>query len=493
MPSTADEAALEKPPEPTAENTGSRLRRLPAPGVGALFTVAIAIGAWLTQLSPLHDNSFLLHLKTGHWILGHGIPHHDIYSFTVPGHEWVAQSWLAEVGYAAADRVAGAAGIKMLNGLLAAAIAILAYRLALRLTRHAARAAFLTAASVGASFPFWESRPLVFGVLLLVVLLWIVEVPGSVLGRRALITVPLVLWAWANLHGTFVLGFGYLLLHLLGRRADGHPLRAGRERALAFGGLLGFALCFVNPYGYRLVLFPFELAGRGGMLQRVVEWMPPNLRTPPGVLFAVWLVAFLAIMFLARRRPTRADALVALVFLVLALWAQRNIALAPLVVLPIVARLSAVSELRDRGRVLNTALIAVLVLLGGRAGLSMLGGPGYELTTAYPTKAMRAVQENGLLGRRLLTTDTWAAYVVHAYWPRQRVFIDDRYDMYPVGVTEDYLRLLDGAPDWQEILDRHRVEVVVWPRPAPLSRYLGAAPGWRRVAENPVAVVYARR
>ena len=57
---------------------------------------------WAIGLAKLSDNSFFWHLRTGEYILDHGIPHHDVFSYTAPGTKWVAQSWLAEVTYARA-------------------------------------------------------------------------------------------------------------------------------------------------------------------------------------------------------------------------------------------------------------------------------------------------------------------------------------------------------------------------------------------------------
>src|SRR4051812_7075388 len=84
--------------------------------LAAAFTTAFAVGSWKVGLQRLHDNSFLIHLTTGRWILDHGIPHHDVYSFTAPGTRFVAQSWLAEIVYALLDRSVGAIGIRLLLG-----------------------------------------------------------------------------------------------------------------------------------------------------------------------------------------------------------------------------------------------------------------------------------------------------------------------------------------------------------------------------------------
>src|SRR5437868_10392655 len=113
---------------PTAAARGtSRL------GLGWVFTALFGVFGWAVGLAKLSDNSFFWHLRTGEYILDHGIPHHDVFSYTAPGTKWIAQSWLAEVTYAVLYRSVGGIGIRLFVGAVGAGIGMLAYRLALRL------------------------------------------------------------------------------------------------------------------------------------------------------------------------------------------------------------------------------------------------------------------------------------------------------------------------------------------------------------------------
>jgi hypothetical protein len=254
--------------------------------MATLFTLVFALGGWRSGLSRLSDNSFFWHLQTGRFILDQGIPHRDIYSFTARGTPWVAQSWLAEVLYGVLDRAAGPFAVRLLGAFTGALVAGLAYRLALRVSRDRLAAMGLTLAAIGASFTLWSERPLFLGILALVGLLWIVEVPESRLGRRPTLAIPVLLWLWANVHGTFALGFVYLGLHLAGRWLEGSPPWLGREGRLLRGAALAGGLCLLNPYGPALLLFPVQLLQRGDILRRVTEWRSPDFRSVQGLTFA---------------------------------------------------------------------------------------------------------------------------------------------------------------------------------------------------------------
>jgi hypothetical protein len=94
---------------------------------------------------------------------------------------------------------------------------------------------------------------------------------------------------------------------------------------------------------------------------------------------------------------------------------------------------------------------------------------------------MRYLERHDLMGKRLLTTDAAAGYVILHDWPQQKVFIDDRYDMYPTKVVYDYFDLAGAKPNWSKVLDRYDVDVIVWGKDTALASLLDGSDAWRRV------------
>lgn len=469
-----------------------------APSFETLYTLAFAIAGWAIGITKLGDNSFFWHLRTGRLILERGIPHTDPYSFTAHGSAWVAQSWLAALWYGILDRAGGGAAIRLFGAALGATLAVLSFRLALRIVRDRARALALGTAAFGCTAVMWSPRPLLIAVLLFLVLVWIVECPDTWVGRHEIAAMPVLMWLWANVHGTFELGLVYVALHLAGRWADGDVPWRGRERRLLVGALIASAIVFLNPYGPALVLFPVQLLSRGTVLRNVVEWRSPDFRTLQGAAFALWLVIALCALARTRHRVSRRDLIVAVPFVLLALWAQRNVALVGFATLPVVARALVPSPTARRtrhpehprpfGYVIVAGVVALMTLLGTRT----LQEPAFR-TEGYPVEAMHVVERQGLLGHRIATTDLWGGYVILKYWPRQPVFVDDRFDMYSVGFMSDYLKLLQSGEGWQQMLPRYGVDVVVWPREKPLAQVLAASPDWVRTYRDDLSVVFVRR
>jgi len=98
-----------------------------------------------------------------------------------------------------------------------------------------------------------------------------------------------------------------------------------------------------------------------------------------------------------------------------------------------------------------------------------------------------------LLGSRLLCPDSWGGYIELSYGPRQRVFMDDRYDLYPQAVTDDMSALLNGRGDWPRIVRSYDIEVVVWPAADRRVDALAALPGWKQIFLDKQAVVFSNR
>ena len=199
--------------------------------LGTVCALVLVLVAGLVGSGELHDNSFLTHLATGRWITnGHlgrlwmGV--HDPYLWTSNGRTWVVQSWFASVVYDAADRVAGAAGIRLLVAATAMALTACLWRLSAPGRTLVSRVIAVGGAlAIGGTV--WSERPLMFGLLFLA--LSLLAADGAM---RTTWLVP-VGWLWVNMHGSFPLGLVALGTLAVGARLDGESvsreLRAMRD------------------------------------------------------------------------------------------------------------------------------------------------------------------------------------------------------------------------------------------------------------------------
>ena len=443
-----------------------------ATAVGAGFAVwGLAIG-----LVRLHDNSFLTHLSTGRLIVAHGaVPTHDPYSFTAFGRPWIVESWLASSLYGAVERVSGAHGLQLLHAAMAATLAGLVWMLT-RPARQLPGRIAAAAAALAVGTGYWSPRPLVLALVLFAVVVVMAETELS----SPWVLVP-VMWLWVNLHGSWPLGLGYLVVRLAGRRLDGAP--AGRLPRLVGATALGTAAGAANPLGPRLLTYPLLVLTHHQAFTGVAEWQPPHWTDPVHAVLGTVLAA--TFVLLVARRGTIEDALVTVAFAAAAVTAARNVPVASIAVTPVFARvladLGSVTGLR-RGRlpalVVGAWLAVAIVAVAGA-----LRQPAFDLT-AYPVREVTWMQSHGLVPGRVAAPDYVGNYLEYRYGTRARVFVDDRVDMFPSPVERAYGVLLQGTTAWGAVLSRDHVAAVLWPRDEPLARRLAHDARWQIVVRD---------
>lgn len=462
------------------------LRRLRAPSTESLFVLAIVLFGFRLGAHPIGDNSMFAHLRTGIEIAnGHGIPRVDPYSFTARGEPWVVQSWLAEWTYGVLHELGGLELVILQQAALMAVLTWLVVRLASAGTPL--RTALAGSIAVGAGAAYWTQRPLLFGLLGLALTVTAVE-------RRwnPWWLVP-ILWVWVNTHGSFPLGVAYLGGRLVGEWLDERRLPSVRYLWTFAAGLAAGA---VNPLGPKLLTFAVTVTEKSDVFREVTEWRSPNFQRPDGVFTLLFVAA--ALIVLVRVRVAWRHVLPIVGFLALALFAVRNVAPAAIVLAPALGtalRPSVPVAPRQESRTLNAGFLAVLILAFLLFAASGTSGRLLD-TSDYPVAAVRYLDREGLLGapHRVAHDDVVGDYLILRQGRRARVFYDDRFDMYPVKVSNDATALIRAQAGALGVLDEYDIDVVLTERDSQLSTLLRASEDvWRRVFNRAGWAVFRRR
>ena len=231
--------------------------------------------------------------------------------------------------------------------------------------------------------PALALRPQLLGMALFaLVLLLIVD-------RRAhperLWAVPLLVLAWANLHGSFFLGPLVLGLAWL---EDLHDGVARPHRTLAVAVVAGLAAC-VTPFGPAVWAYAVGLSANPEVTRRITEWQRTSVTDVAGGGTLFYVSALATAVLIARRgRSTPWPTLLWLgVFFVIGAYAVRGIAWwAPAAVAAIAGTLlvSPAPQRPERAgtrtlRRLNLVVAGALVIAGCRPAAAMARhGPGHE-------------------------------------------------------------------------------------------------------------------
>ncbi|MEY2430956.1 MAG: hypothetical protein QOC92_681 [Acidimicrobiaceae bacterium] len=423
---------------------------------------------------PLNDNSFLTHLATGRLMWAtHHIPHHDPYSFTAVGKPWVVQSWLASLFFGAADRWWGPGGVLLLVGVTSAIVGVLVWKLTGAAGSLLGRLLIMVPVLVIGIDAGWVERPLLFGLVALGLVLLAAE---GRLDPRWLVP---TMWFWVNVHGSFPLGLVALALLALGRKMDGASPQT-ELAALKWAGI-GTLAAAINPLGPRLLVFPLELLRRQDVLSNVLEWQAPKFTHIGQRAFLAEVV--LAIIVVARR-PAWRTVLPLAVFTAAALLGARNVVIAGTVIVPgLAVGLSGLGDLTGEERKpIFRPVMATLAVVSLLAMVVAAGGRVYSFN-GYPVAAVTWAERNQVLtpDARVVSRDYVGNYLEARYGTRFKVFLDDRYDLFPASLVDDFNLLNNGKAGWSDVLDRYHPSAVIWPTSEALAQLLAESPRWRVV------------
>ena len=331
-----------------------------------LLSALVYAGLFVYLVFPYSDFDWGWHYRYGEYFFTHGrILRHDIFSWTMPGYEWVNHSWLYDlVLYVLYTRV-GFIGLSLAGALAA----LVTFHLSVR----RARLAYWQAAIVAVFFAVLTRDIMLQGLRTQVVGLLLLAVLGELLVRQregqnwVCWILPPLFCLWANLHGSFLLGLVitgiFVAWELVVAQIDRVPL--SRRWFLFAGSLLVSAVAtLVNPFTYRIYLEARKHFANPH-LTYVVEWMPPNFSELVGMLFITYTL-IVTFGFISRRR--RADVpylLVAAATFYMAATTRRHVAVFVVLTLPIVAAVIKDLHFRIRGvartSVAVTATVALLV------------------------------------------------------------------------------------------------------------------------------------
>ena len=105
------------------------------------------------------------------------------------------------------------------------------------------------------------------------------------------------------------------------------------------------------------------------------------------------------------------------------------------------------------------------------------------------------IEQTGLRSapHRIIEPDVAGNYLEYRFGPSAEVFIDDRYDMYPTSIAEDYQTMYFIRKGALAVLDRYRADVVLWQDGQPLVTLLQASGQWREAFHGGGWVVLRRR
>lgn len=449
------------------------------------LVIALIMGA-VTQ-RPLSDPDTYLHLASGRWIVMNGeVPAVDVFSHSAAGRSWIAHEWLSQVILHGWYQAFGWSGLVFLGALIFGITLALVWVFVWRRLPWV-YALTLLALSFFCLVTHFQVRPHVLAWPLLAG--WTAHLIDRSEAGRAPSAAMLGVWVlWVNMHGSFALGLvilGFFTIQAILCQPD---VRRGWLMFLV-AALVG---SLMNPAGWKLVLFAFELPMMAS-LAHLTEWAAPRFT---GINPLALMVAFLLVMALSGRlrlAPVRWILLVLLFYQ--AMSHARYVSLFGLLAPLLVAKgfqlerpWSSGSSVGPRQR----AFMGVTLMLAcGVTAWLLVTKPYQPSSRITPSTAVDALIAQQVQGAGLHFFNQ-GAYLLYRGVP---VFIDGRLDLYGNEHMRTYLDLV-GASDpvaFEKRLTDLDISWSLFPRDAPINRFFRDNPQWSVLHEDPETVLFVRR
>jgi hypothetical protein len=286
------------------------------------------------------------------------------------------------------------------------------------------------------------------------------------------------------------------------------------------------ALCslatLVNPYGYRLHMHLAEYLRSSFVMDAVQEFQSPTFRGERMFQFEVLLFAGLAMAGVLLTKKRFVEALLILFWAQAALTSVRHVPIFVIVAAPILigqltevwnnwtqykSRNSIAGIFRDLGtesaaKALRATIWAPVMIFW--LGISMASPAANSDTwpTEFPKVKFPVALFNQYAARlapfsgpmpRIFTSDEWGDYLTYRFYPRIRIFVDGRSDLYGAALGKEYVKLASGNYEWEHLLDRYGIEMAIVPVEWPLAELLKRNASWRLVKDDGLGILFEHR
>ncbi len=466
----------------------------------AMLTMLVVAIGFMMENKGIQDPDIWWHLRNAEYLFqNHQLPRQDLFSFTVAGHPWINHEWLAEIPYYLAWRAAGLVGVKILTIAVIELIFLGLVYLCYQESRNFKASVAACCLSIFLATVSFGPRTVLFGYLYLVVLLIILQ-RFRQKGTAPLWLIPPLFCLWINTHGSWSLGlvvFGIIAVAGLAKgtwgRVEAAPWTPPQWRKLLITGLASVAALFLNPFGSRLVLYPFDLAFRQKLnISHVAEWVSVDFHDSRGKLVLLVLLGLFLSSLLRNRRWTLTELGLLLFGLYSGLTYIRFLFLLAVLAAPLIAKvLDFVPPYRPQDDTPFINAFVILLLIGA---ILYYWPKSAELERSveqhYPAQVLPFLKAHPPAGP-MLNFYLWGGYLG---WNDRnvKVFVDSRVDIFEyAGVLQDYLDLL-ALKQPMSLLDKYQIRYVLFPPAEPLTYVLEHDPRWKVIYSDQLSVMLER-
>ncbi len=486
------------------------------------------------------------HIAYGNWILDHqALPTVEPFVTLAEGMPVMCTAWLGQVVLAIGGRLGGAEAYSAMFAVCVTLTYLILARASYLQTSRLGISALAAMLAWGVNFGRNAViRPEMFGSLCFAVLLWLAVRSDTDRERNPLseddtqpepltfgkqlglwLGVPILFVIWANLHGSFVVGFAVLGAYALGRglevfwkdRSLSAVLSDSLFRRWFIAAELAVLASMVNPYGFDLLLHTAMFPSNPN-LQNIMEWYSLKIDSVEGITVGLSWVLTLFVFRHSRKRVSPSDVILFAIFTLAACLRIRMVAWYGPVWMIVIAphlkdvfdqytepvlgaryeKFQAWAEEKSSRICLFSLLLIWLTFSFSPISMFVLGGAPRKAELQYhgntPLGVTKYLRENPPEGL-VFNPQWWGDWLVWDGPKNLEVMVTtNAVHVVPFLVWRDYLNISAAQSDREQLLSKYRINTMIVHKQLQreLHQSLLQNPTWRIVYEDDLSLIVKR-
>lgn len=455
-----------------------------------LFVLVLLSLSIFSMVFVGYECDYFWHIKAGEYMVKNNtILTHDVFSWFVTGKYWFSHEWLFEKVLYNLLNIFGNLHIYVYCFILFFTLLLSIFVPNRKEYLKNIPFCMLWFSFSAILFFFLQARPHLITYVLISLLLYILFDLYKNEDSNKFYFIPIISLIWVNVHGgssslVYIFPIIFFLCGIFSFKSSKiENTDYSRKKLIKYmlSILFAFIPLFINPHGYKMVLYPYQNMNNSVMLESISEWHCSDLNSISHYPFFVLAFLIFMIMFFSKKKIRLIDALIFLFGLYLGL---KSIRFWPFIYIFMSHSIFYYISPRKVDKGTDKVFIILICLF---LGVFCLNKSHLKLspTKVISDKAIDVLKKEN--PKRLLNYYDYGGYLVYKNIP---VFIDGRADLYSEYNFEDYLDISNASYKFTKYLKKYNFDYILMPKKRGITTYLSKSNDYNVIYSDKKIVIF---